>query len=106
MCRRRILHANRVSLGHLNRLKAACCSKIQQLVPERWRGTMSSALTMAYGISIAGVSLGGGWMIDALGYRTLFLSSAVITATGVLYFQGYFRIPRGEYSKRLTDERA
>ena len=67
---------------------------------------MSSALTMAYGISIAGVSLGGGWMIDALGYRALFLSSAVITAAGVLYFQGYFRIPRGEYAKRLTDERA
>ena len=77
----------------------------QELVPEHWRVTMSSALTMAYGISIAGVSLGGGWMIDALGYRALFLCSAVITAAGVLCFQGYFRIPRGEYAKRLTDER-
>ena len=50
-------------------------------------------------------------MIDALGYRALFLCSAVITAAfrsriGVLCFQGYFRIPRGEYAKRLTDERA
>ena len=78
----------------------------QELVPEHWRVTMSSALTMAYGISIAGVSLGGGWMIDALGYRALFLTSAVITAAGVLCFQGYFRIPRGEYAKRLTDEGA
>ena len=66
---------------------------------------MSSALTMAYGISIAGVSLGGGWLIDALGYRALFLSSALISTAGVLYFRGYFRIPRGEYANRLLDER-
>ena len=78
----------------------------QELVPEHWRVTMSSALTMAYGISIAGVSLGGGWMIDALGYRALFLCSAVITAAGVLCFQGYFRIPRGEYAKHLAGEGA
>ena len=71
----------------------------QELVSEHWRITMSSALTMAYGISTAGISLGGGWLIDTLGYRALFLSSSLITALGVLYFHIYFRKPRGEYTK-------
>lgn len=76
----------------------------QEMVPERWRVTMSSALTMAYGISIAVISLGGGWMIDALGYRALFLGCALITALGVLCFQLYFRTPRGEYAKSPLEE--
>ena len=33
---------------------------------------MSSALTMAYGISIAGISLGSGWLIETSGYPALF----------------------------------
>ena len=76
----------------------------QEMIPERWRVTMSSALTMAYGISIAVISLGGGWMIDALGYRALFLGCALITALGVLCFQLYFRTPRGEYAKSPLEE--
>jgi predicted MFS family arabinose efflux permease len=71
----------------------------QELVPARWRVTMSSALTMAYGISTAGIALGGGWLIEALGYQTLFLASGAITGLGVLFFAAYFRVPRGEYAK-------
>ena len=71
----------------------------QEMVHERWRVTISSALTMAYGISIAGVSLGGGWLIETSGYAALFLSSALITLVGVLCFHFYFRTPRGEYTK-------
>ena len=75
----------------------------QELVPERWRVTMSSALTMAYGISIAGVSLGGGWMIDALGYRALFLSCAVITAAGRTLLSGL--LPHPARRVRQTPDR-
>ena len=75
----------------------------QELVSEHWRRTMSSALTMAYGISTAGISLGGGWLIDTLDYRALFLSSSLITAFGVLYFHIYFRKPRDEYTKNQPE---
>ena len=69
----------------------------QEMVAERWRITMSSALTMAYGISIAGISLGGGWLIEQSGYPALFLSSALMSLAGVACFLFYFRTPRGEY---------
>ena len=75
----------------------------QELVHEHWRVTMSSALTMAYGISIAAISLGGGWLIAELGYRTLFLGCGLLTALGVVCFQLYFRVPRGEYAQSPPD---
>ena len=70
----------------------------QEMVAERWRVTMSSALTMAYGISIAGISLGGGWLIETSGYPALFGGSTLITLLGVLCFHIYFRTPRGQYA--------
>ena len=71
----------------------------QEMVAERWRVTMSSALTMAYGISIAWTSLGGGWLIERSGYPALFLGSALVSLVGVACFHVYFRVPRGEYAK-------
>ena len=70
----------------------------QEIVVERWRVTISSTLTMAYGISIAGISLGGGWLIETSGYPALFGGSTLITLLGVLCFHIYFRTPRGEYA--------
>ena len=75
----------------------------QELVHEHWRVTMSSALTMAYGISIATISLGGGWLITKLGYQTLFLGCGLLTALGTVCFQLYFRVPRGEYANSSPD---
>ena len=71
----------------------------QEMVAERWRVTMSSALTMAYGISIAWTSLGGGWLIERSGYPALFLGSTLVSLVGVACFHVYFRVPRGEYAK-------
>ena len=59
---------------------------------------MSSALTMACGISVAGISLGSGWLIETSGYPALFGGSTLITLLGVLCFHIYFRTPRGEYA--------
>jgi hypothetical protein len=36
-------------------------------------------------------------MIAALGYRSIFLMGAGITAIGALLFWAYFRVPRGEF---------
>lgn len=75
----------------------------QELVHEHWRVTMSSALTMAYGISIATISLGGGWLIAKLGYQTLFMGCSLLTVLGTVCFQLYFRVPRGEYANSSPD---
>ena len=58
----------------------------------------SMALTIAYGISIAGILLGSGWLIETSGYPALFGGSTLITLLGVLCFHIYFRTPRGEYA--------
>ncbi len=52
---------------------------------------------MAYGISIAGISLGSGWLIETSGYPALFGGLTLITLLRVLCFHIYFRTPRGEY---------
>jgi hypothetical protein len=51
---------------------------------------------MGMGIGGAAIVIGGGRMITALGYRSLFLTAAALTAAGGLLFLGYFRVPRGE----------
>ena len=72
----------------------------QELVAPRWRVTINSVLTASFGISSAGIALGGGYLITALGYQTLFLTAAGLTATGTLVFWGFFRVPRGEYAQK------
>jgi len=71
----------------------------QELVPTRWRVTINSILTSSFGVSAAAVAFGGGYLIAALGYRTLFLTAAGLTAAGTLVFWSYFRVPRGEYAR-------
>ena len=68
----------------------------QELVAPRWRATMASAFMMGAGLAFSGMSLAGGYVIVALGYRILFLAGAGMMATGGLLFWSYFRVPRGE----------
>jgi MFS family permease len=70
----------------------------QELVPARWRVTMSATLTLSFGMSSAGISLGGGYLIAALGYPALFLGSGAATLVGAFFFWAFFRVPRGEYA--------
>ena len=50
------------------------------------RGTMSGAGEMASGLSFSAMALGGGYIIEAFGYRSLFLTGASLTAIGTLSF--------------------
>lgn len=71
----------------------------QEMVPQRWRPLMSGAANMASGLSFAAASLGGGYLIPMLGYRSLSLASMGSMLLGTLIFWGYFRTPRGEYAR-------
>jgi MFS family permease len=70
----------------------------QEIVSPGWRAAMSGATTMAAGLSWSVMAFGGGYLITALGYRSLFLTGAGLTVAGALLFWAYFRVPRGELS--------
>lgn len=70
----------------------------QESVPQHWRASMSGAVSLAYGISSAGIALGGGYMVAFWSFKSLFLAAAALTAVGGLLFWYYFRVPRGEYA--------
>ena len=55
------------------------------------RGLMSGAGEMANGLGFAAVGLGGGYVIDNLGYRPLFLLCACLTAAGAWLFARHCR---------------
>jgi len=63
----------------------------QEIVAPAWRSAMSGASLMAVGLSMAAMALGGGYTIAALGYRSLFLAGAGLTAAGALLFGACFR---------------
>ena len=71
------------------------------LVPARWQGTMSGAGSLATGLSSSAIALAGGYIATALGFPSLFLISAGLTAAGALLFWAYFRGPRGEPAPQL-----
>ncbi len=55
-----------------------------EVVSPAQRGTMSGAGEMASGLSFSAMALGGGYIIEALGYRSLFLTGATLTVIGTL----------------------
>jgi predicted MFS family arabinose efflux permease len=71
----------------------------QELVAPRWQASMASAFMMGAGLSLATMSLLGGYVIVAMGYRTLFLVSTGLLTASVLVFWLYFRVPRGEMAR-------
>jgi MFS family permease len=62
-----------------------------ELVPPRWRATVSGVTEMAAGICFTVLTFGGGYMIALLGYRSLFLAGAAITGLSPLVFWLCFR---------------
>jgi MFS family permease len=78
----------------------------QELVARPWRITMASGFMLGAGLAFAAISLAGGYAIVALGYRTLFLIGAGLTAAGGLCFGIYFRVPRGEFARQPATEPA
>ena len=71
----------------------------QEIVKPRWRTTMSGASSTMLGLSLGGLAFSGGYLISALGFRSLFLTSAILVACGALLFWAYTRMPRGEYAQ-------
>jgi predicted MFS family arabinose efflux permease len=63
---------------------------MEAVTPSR-RALMSGASEMANGLGFAVIGLGGGAIINAFGYRTLFLVSACLTIAGAFLFARYCR---------------
>jgi MFS family permease len=58
----------------------------QESIPPRWRTTMAGAAATTSGFGYAIIAFGGGYIIETVGYRSLFLGSAAISVLGVLVF--------------------
>jgi MFS family permease len=67
-----------------------------ELTTPGWRTAMASASNFATGLGMAAMALGGGYLIGALGYRTLFLVGAGLSILCAGLFGAYFRTARGE----------
>jgi MFS family permease len=76
----------------------------QEIVPSRSRALMSGATTMASGVSTSAMALGGGYIITVLGFPSLFLTGAGLTATAALAFWSCFRVPRGAPVRSMVAE--
>jgi MFS family permease len=64
---------------------------MMEIIAPDWRVMIASATGMAAGLSWAAIALGGGRIIAALGYRSLFLLGIGLTIIGALLFWAYFR---------------
>ena len=68
----------------------------QEIVSPGWRAAMSGVLMMGSGLGGSVMSLGGGYIITSLGYRTMYSIGAGLVASSALLFWAYFRVPRGQ----------
>ena len=68
-----------------------------EIVPASWRAVTSGVVSMSMGLGFTSMSLGGGYLIPALGFPGLYLLAALITAASAVIFWRYFRVPQGEY---------
>jgi len=68
----------------------------QEVVSPAWRSTMSGAVVAGVGLSMAAMSLGGGYAIRATGFESVFLAGAGLTAAGGVLFWACFRERRRE----------
>jgi MFS family permease len=59
-----------------------------ELVEPQWRSMVYGAVSMAISLSFTSVNLGGGYLIGAAGYRSLFLLGALLSAAGGVLMLG------------------
>lgn len=62
----------------------------QSNVAPEWRTMMASTISMAMGLGIAIMALGGGQIVSSSGFQRLFLLGAISIALGAALFWGYF----------------
>jgi len=65
----------------------------QELVAPEWRAAMSGVMSMSMGLSRSGTAIGGGFLMNDLGFPTLCLVGAVLTLVGAILFWGYTWTP-------------
>ena len=68
-----------------------------EVVSPARRGTMSGAGEMASGLSFSAMALGGGYIIESLGYRSFFLTGASLTVIGTLSFLIHLRLQQRQH---------
>jgi MFS family permease len=61
----------------------------QEAVPPAWRSTMSGMVSMANGLGMAWIAIGGGYIISAFGFAALHWLGAGLAASGALLFAAY-----------------
>ena len=64
-----------------------------ELVDDRWRSLAYGALTMGMGLSFGSISIAGGYVIAAVGYRSVFLFGAVLSTAGAVLMWAIRRRP-------------
>jgi len=69
-----------------------------EAVTAEWRSLTSGTVSMAMGIGFSSMTLGGGYIIRAIGYQGFFSIGAISVMCSALIFWAYFRTPRGEYA--------
>ena len=70
-----------------------------EAVTAGWRGVTAGVSSAASGLGYSSMSLGGGYLIPAIGYSGLFFSGAGLVIASALIYWSYFRVPRGEYKE-------
>lgn len=73
-----------------------------RIVPPRQRGVFNGAGEMSAGVAFTGLALGGGYMIPALGYQSLFLLTTVLNLAGAILFWWFFRGFRRKKGERTA----
>jgi len=71
----------------------------QEIVSPSWRAVISGATWMAMGLGASSIAVGGGYIVAALGYPSLFLTAAGLTGVGAILFWAYFHVPRGQLAR-------
>ena len=66
----------------------------QDVVEPRWRTTIASSISMSVGLGVAVTSFGGGYIIAAFGYQTLFVLGASAGLLGAFIVWRF--LPRGQ----------
>ncbi|MCB9102181.1 MAG: MFS transporter [Anaerolineales bacterium] len=62
-----------------------------EVIPPRWRTLMAGATTTAVGLGWGLASWGGGYLITRLGFDSLFIGGAILSAASAVVFWAYFR---------------
>ena len=88
--------------GMLSITRAMTNVMYMEIVRPNWRSLTSGVTSAAMGVGFATATLGGGYVINAVGYQMLFLLGGASVTASALIFWLSFRKPRGEYIQQYN----